>query len=533
MATIPGSVRLTGFIAPSDSGDTYAVTDDTYNRGGFRSVENTTERDAITADRRKEGMWVYVRYSATVYALEGGITNSDWVQIEFSGGSGTGELVITTLANTAIDLVDDTDFTAIDAESYITGGIGYSIEVTPTTATGSLTIILYQDSARLEPIYTMVVDLADADTYRSSEAFGFDLETTGTIYGTAFVSEVPVSETFNISILATPIQAVGTPTPLPSPYGNGIEDNGGGLPQVALASNSGLEFSTGKLIINPDTGATVYPSLGAGGMSITGAITTTTDETISAKKIFTAVGATPTGTSGAPTSGTYSAGHIICDADKVFWFCNTAGTPGTWELFSSVYETPTDIATASLTYGTSELLEIPVIGNVGSIQRLQIWGVVAAATEYSIPFRARVYENSDELGRELIWQGNAYVRQTFLSSIMNAATTTVPVNDNNVGDIDEAIVIFEDADRYELNRIVARPTGEFTLDEALIDDAEWAANTIVAIASEWVNVPFVNTEGGASDQQKIYLQIRHDGLSTSPAITFYVKTTTHSLGVIR
>ena len=34
MAAIPGSVRVGGFIAPTDSTDTYAVTDDAYGRGG-------------------------------------------------------------------------------------------------------------------------------------------------------------------------------------------------------------------------------------------------------------------------------------------------------------------------------------------------------------------------------------------------------------------------------------------------------------------------------------------------------------------
>ena len=60
MAVIPGSIRATGFFAPSDSTDTYAVTDSIYGRGSWREAANTTERDAITTDRRREGMAVYV-----------------------------------------------------------------------------------------------------------------------------------------------------------------------------------------------------------------------------------------------------------------------------------------------------------------------------------------------------------------------------------------------------------------------------------------------------------------------------------------
>lgn len=78
MALIPGSVRVAGFIAPTDSTDTYAVTDETYNRGGYRTVADLTARNAITADRRKEGMLVRVAASGDTYVLVGGITDANW-----------------------------------------------------------------------------------------------------------------------------------------------------------------------------------------------------------------------------------------------------------------------------------------------------------------------------------------------------------------------------------------------------------------------------------------------------------------------
>lgn len=78
MAQIPGSVRVAGFIAPTDSTDTYAVTDETYNRGGYRTVADLTARDAITTDRRKEGMLVRVISTGETYVLVGGILNTDW-----------------------------------------------------------------------------------------------------------------------------------------------------------------------------------------------------------------------------------------------------------------------------------------------------------------------------------------------------------------------------------------------------------------------------------------------------------------------
>jgi hypothetical protein len=60
MAPIPGSVRFTGFIAPTDSTDTYAVTDETYNRGGYRTVADAAALAALALlpDRLLPGMLV-------------------------------------------------------------------------------------------------------------------------------------------------------------------------------------------------------------------------------------------------------------------------------------------------------------------------------------------------------------------------------------------------------------------------------------------------------------------------------------------
>jgi len=92
MAPIPGSVRVTGFIAPSDSTDTYATQDEFYDRGGWRTVADITARNAITADRRKDGMIVRVRDAGggieKFYTLTGGLADINWVEQVFSGGGG-------------------------------------------------------------------------------------------------------------------------------------------------------------------------------------------------------------------------------------------------------------------------------------------------------------------------------------------------------------------------------------------------------------------------------------------------------------
>jgi hypothetical protein len=71
MAQILGSVRVGGFIAPTDSTDTYATHDSIYGRGGHREVDTIAERDAIPEDRARAGMTVYVDETGLRYRYTG------------------------------------------------------------------------------------------------------------------------------------------------------------------------------------------------------------------------------------------------------------------------------------------------------------------------------------------------------------------------------------------------------------------------------------------------------------------------------
>lgn len=61
---ILGTVILSGIITPSDTRDTYAVTDPLYGRDGLRNVATQAEMLAITKDRRRLGMLVGVGITA-------------------------------------------------------------------------------------------------------------------------------------------------------------------------------------------------------------------------------------------------------------------------------------------------------------------------------------------------------------------------------------------------------------------------------------------------------------------------------------
>ena len=79
MAALSGTL-VASRIVPSDSLDTYATHDAEWGRDGHRSVATITDRDAITDQRRKEGMTVWVQAEAKQYRLIGGIANSNWVE---------------------------------------------------------------------------------------------------------------------------------------------------------------------------------------------------------------------------------------------------------------------------------------------------------------------------------------------------------------------------------------------------------------------------------------------------------------------
>lgn len=58
MPLIPGSIPVTGFIAPTDTTDTYPVTDAIYGIDGMRNVADHTERNYVSLERRRAGMVV-------------------------------------------------------------------------------------------------------------------------------------------------------------------------------------------------------------------------------------------------------------------------------------------------------------------------------------------------------------------------------------------------------------------------------------------------------------------------------------------
>lgn len=99
-----GGVEVLGFISPTDTNDTYAVIDPLYGIDGLRNVNNITELNSITNQRRRPGMIVGVNNGSIYYKLNSPPWNgtiSDWSIFQsgsggtFTGGTVTGNTIFT------------------------------------------------------------------------------------------------------------------------------------------------------------------------------------------------------------------------------------------------------------------------------------------------------------------------------------------------------------------------------------------------------------------------------------------------------
>lgn len=86
-----GGVKVTGFISPTDTNDTYAVIDPLYGVDGLRNYSGgTSELSNIPALRRRPGMIVGINDGAQYFRLKPipwSFTLTDWVEIFFFTGT--------------------------------------------------------------------------------------------------------------------------------------------------------------------------------------------------------------------------------------------------------------------------------------------------------------------------------------------------------------------------------------------------------------------------------------------------------------
>jgi len=102
MAQIPGSIPITGKVAPTDTTDTFATHVDVFGEGGYMTVADQAEREAITTERRKQGMAVFQNDTNEMYILQDGVANSNWTL--FSGGSSVQSTKVTLTSTEILNL---------------------------------------------------------------------------------------------------------------------------------------------------------------------------------------------------------------------------------------------------------------------------------------------------------------------------------------------------------------------------------------------------------------------------------------------
>ena len=148
MAEIKGT-NVASKIVPYTDSDEYATHDEEYGRGGYRTVNTVAEMNAIPADRRKEGMLVYVK-NDKYYRLN---SSNTFVDAEI-GSSGGGDIYIVNTDNLNFELISDGK-DATDNEL---------IEVmTILERWGSSVIPLYLQSSIDRKGYTGILDVSVVD----------------------------------------------------------------------------------------------------------------------------------------------------------------------------------------------------------------------------------------------------------------------------------------------------------------------------------------------------------------------------------
>ena len=107
MSGYPGYIPIGGPFSPTDTTDTYPVTDSQFSLGGPWQVTDTTARDLIPAQRRRAGSIATTLSDYHQWQIQGGITNADWVDITSGGGpvSVTVELGATFATNQPYQIV--------------------------------------------------------------------------------------------------------------------------------------------------------------------------------------------------------------------------------------------------------------------------------------------------------------------------------------------------------------------------------------------------------------------------------------------
>nr|DAL56468.1 MAG TPA_asm: hypothetical protein [Caudoviricetes sp.] len=72
---------------------TFGLVDSNDIIGGFYQTDNITERNSIPLNRRKEGMFCWVKEEKKVFQLVDGLTNECWIEFKSGSSNGGGTII--------------------------------------------------------------------------------------------------------------------------------------------------------------------------------------------------------------------------------------------------------------------------------------------------------------------------------------------------------------------------------------------------------------------------------------------------------
>jgi len=236
--------------------------------GGLHQVETITDRNAITALRRKQGMLCAVTATGKTYQLIAGIENSNWV--EFGGGASSSALSSLTAA-AATATLDNTNWAQTWNWNTATTQSAFTINANTLTSGTALRIASTGSGILTSGSLLNVSGQVAAGTETNGL---FSVDNTG-VSTTGTVATIQANSTAGsgLTVLANGNVGIGTSVPASM-----LEVNGAATNKVAYDAAAGttIDFSISNIAYTSATGAAIALSNLKNGGAYTLIFTSTT-----------------------------------------------------------------------------------------------------------------------------------------------------------------------------------------------------------------------------------------------------------------
>ena len=214
--------------ALSSNGNINFITDGTTNivaisagmvlvqsKGGWIEVASTTERNALSSQRRDEGMVVWVKDISAAYQLKGGISNGDWHTLN-TGGS------------TSSSSADSLRITNLETAMANLGAV-FTGQIDLDTTTNIYSVVHSTITGASYPVISVVVPASGSILYAESV---FNVSPTG--FDVA-LSSLPATSGYKLNwqiatVGATPVYFVNNNVPA-------LSSSAGSFKDIAIDSN--------------------------------------------------------------------------------------------------------------------------------------------------------------------------------------------------------------------------------------------------------------------------------------------------------